>query len=659
MSDQDKKLYLRFHGRIIDSLGIQMYQSPVAAIAELIANAWDADATEVDVELPDSLSGDPKIKVRDKGFGMTFQQCQDRYLNVGRNRRVDDDTDRSPEGRPILGRKGIGKFAGFGIAEVLEIDTTSGETGERTVFRLDLKELRGGDYVGTNAKPVPIVERDPPDDRRRTEPGTEVTLTRLKLGRAPVESQFRKSMARRFLINQNAANFLVRINGSELPQDNALMGAEFDFPCDYREDEKPDGLRIENDRFGIENVGEDEIRWRIRFTDKPIGTEELRGVSVFCGIKLAQTPFFFNLSGGLQGQHGQHYMSGQVQADYLDRLDADIITTERQRINWEDERARPLQEWGQRRVKSLLAIWTKRRAEENLKRIDNKIPSFSKRMKRLEPSERRTVRSAIEKIAAIETISETQLEDLSNGILMAWEGGRLRELIANVANVETMDEGVLLKLLTEAQVLNALHVAEAVRAKVDIIAGLRKRIEDRDLENAVRNYIAENPWLLSPEWETFKIETSVRTLVADAAKEARLDSDERWNKRVDLVMSSGRQLLVVEFMRPGLTVDWDHLARYQRYINILRSSIDSNTELGFNSVSGLLVADKLDHRRGMKETLLQLAESDMKALEWRRLLERAEAQWGEFLQVLIERAPEDDRLADLRDRPRVTATDAK
>lgn len=44
MSDE-RQLYLRFHGRILDSLGIQMYQSPVAAIAELVANAWDADAT--------------------------------------------------------------------------------------------------------------------------------------------------------------------------------------------------------------------------------------------------------------------------------------------------------------------------------------------------------------------------------------------------------------------------------------------------------------------------------------------------------------------------------------------------------------------------------------------------------------------------------------
>jgi len=37
-----RNLHLSFHGRIIDSLGIQMYQSPVAAVAELIANACNA-----------------------------------------------------------------------------------------------------------------------------------------------------------------------------------------------------------------------------------------------------------------------------------------------------------------------------------------------------------------------------------------------------------------------------------------------------------------------------------------------------------------------------------------------------------------------------------------------------------------------------------------
>jgi hypothetical protein len=55
---ETRTLELRFHGRVIDHLGIQMYQSPVAAVAELIANAWDADADRVEVLLPESLGDD-------------------------------------------------------------------------------------------------------------------------------------------------------------------------------------------------------------------------------------------------------------------------------------------------------------------------------------------------------------------------------------------------------------------------------------------------------------------------------------------------------------------------------------------------------------------------------------------------------------------------
>ena len=649
MSVSEEKLYLQFHGRIIDSLGIQMYQSPVAAVAELIANAWDADAGNVTVELPANLIGKPTIIVCDDGLGMTFEQCQNLYLNIGRNRRIDDETDKTPSGRPFLGRKGIGKFAGFGIAELLEVDTTSAENGERTVFHLDLSDLRGDKYIGTARKEVPVLLHEQGSTSRTTNSGTIITLKNLTLQRTPSKSGFVASMARRFLINQTADDFKVTINDLPLPEDNALMGVEYDFPADYKKSEKPEGLRIA-DGVGYEKIGEDEIEWRIKFTKDTIGTEELRGVSVFCGIKVAQTPFFFNLSGGLSGQHGQQYVSGQVRADYLDMLDADIITTERQRINWELQECTPLEEWGQKRVKSLLSIWKERRASDKIRRIDDKIGPFSARLERLKATEKRTVLGALKKMARIEALSDKQFTDLSNGILTAWEGGRLHELIEDVSSVETMDEGVLLTLLAEAQVLSALHVAEAVKAKVEIIAGLNKRISEQDLENAVRDYISENPWLLSPEWETFKKETSVKNLVDAAAKEAGLDRDDQWEKRVDLVMSSGRQLLIVEFMRPGLTVDRDHINRYQEYIDILRSSIAANTALDFGTVSGLLVADKLDRKRGVDETLKRLAEADMKALEWEGLLLRAAAQWEEFLDILVSRAPDDDRLSTLRSR---------
>src|SRR5205823_5792283 len=136
-----KTLKLTFHGQVIDHLGIQMYQSPVAAAAELVANAWDADAETVQITLPEAIDDAAEIVIGDDGVGMRFADCQDRFLNVGYDLREGNPHQRSTKGRPVLGRKGVGKFAGFGIADRLEITTVSGESGERVVFALDIDEL--------------------------------------------------------------------------------------------------------------------------------------------------------------------------------------------------------------------------------------------------------------------------------------------------------------------------------------------------------------------------------------------------------------------------------------------------------------------------------------------------------------------------------------
>jgi hypothetical protein len=81
--------------------------------------------------------------------------------------------------------------------------------------------------------------------------------------------------------------------------------------------------------------------------------------------------------------------------------------------------------------------------------------------------------------------------------------------------METMDAGMLVSVLAEHQVLSALHVAEAVKLKLDVVDELRRRIAGRELENDIRDYIAANPWLISPEWETFQIERRIGLLVED------------------------------------------------------------------------------------------------------------------------------------------------
>src|SRR5437879_3554781 len=120
---------LRISRLTIDKLGIQLYDKVSAVIAELIANSFDADAENVTISLPLNTAIctrkadgtlDEKghaIEIKDDGHGMTPEEAQNFYLFVGKDRRNDPrrgGTSRK-KNRPVMGRKGIGKLAPFGV----------------------------------------------------------------------------------------------------------------------------------------------------------------------------------------------------------------------------------------------------------------------------------------------------------------------------------------------------------------------------------------------------------------------------------------------------------------------------------------------------------------------------------------------------------------
>ena len=112
---------MRISRLTVDKLGVKLYDKVSAVIAELIANAYDADATNVTVQAPmgqflatraGGIVSDKGlcIQIDDDGTGMTPQQVQEFFLVVGAERR--SDTNRgglSPVfNRKAIGRKGVG-----------------------------------------------------------------------------------------------------------------------------------------------------------------------------------------------------------------------------------------------------------------------------------------------------------------------------------------------------------------------------------------------------------------------------------------------------------------------------------------------------------------------------------------------------------------------
>ena len=130
---------MRISRLTVDKLGVKLYDKVSAVIAELIANAYDADATDVTVQAPmgqflATRAGGTvsdkgfDIQVVDNGIGMTPWQVQEFFLVVGAERRSDANRGGlSPVlKRKVMGRKGVGKLAPFGICKTIEVISAGG-----------------------------------------------------------------------------------------------------------------------------------------------------------------------------------------------------------------------------------------------------------------------------------------------------------------------------------------------------------------------------------------------------------------------------------------------------------------------------------------------------------------------------------------------------
>ncbi|MGH7747176.1 MAG: ATP-binding protein, partial [Candidatus Dormibacteria bacterium] len=138
---EDEDAYeLRISPTTVDKLGVKLYDKVSAVVAELVANGYDADASTVSVRVPLAVAlatrdqaGNVKdrgylIEVSDDGHGMTPNEARRYFLEVGRDRRQDPAQGPiSPGGRAVMGRKGIGKLAPFGICRRIEV-LSSGAT---------------------------------------------------------------------------------------------------------------------------------------------------------------------------------------------------------------------------------------------------------------------------------------------------------------------------------------------------------------------------------------------------------------------------------------------------------------------------------------------------------------------------------------------------
>ena len=130
---------------LLVELGERLVARRSVALAELIKNAYDADATHVIVSFEAVTGSSGSIVVLDDGSGMTLDAMKRGWMRIATdNAKVNE---RSPRfGRPRTGAKGLGRFACGRLASRLSLESISRVSGsfERVTTGFDWRDFKPG-----------------------------------------------------------------------------------------------------------------------------------------------------------------------------------------------------------------------------------------------------------------------------------------------------------------------------------------------------------------------------------------------------------------------------------------------------------------------------------------------------------------------------------
>ncbi len=122
----EKTLRFTVDSALLAELGERLIGKPFIALAELVKNSYDADATWVRINL--DLSND-RIVIGDNGHGMSFNEFKDFWMRIGSTHKKGRFSRNLR--RLMTGSKGVGRLAVQFLSQDFRLDTTSDEEPKR------------------------------------------------------------------------------------------------------------------------------------------------------------------------------------------------------------------------------------------------------------------------------------------------------------------------------------------------------------------------------------------------------------------------------------------------------------------------------------------------------------------------------------------------
>lgn len=680
-SDPLGPLQFRVDPHMLEDLGLNLYTNLPRVLVEFIANAYDADAKTASVGIDfrkinnrrtamrrewkeelQAVDGDTtritaleerlldddiEISIQDSGHGMSRVDLEAKFLVAGRRRRTEDGTTTSPGGRVLMGRKGVGKLAGFGVARRIEVVTKTHNEDRAYGVRLDFDDI----MRSRNTSEVRVPAFHLPDDGGLGSHGTRVTLSKLVHESVKSREQTVRHAIGDHFVLISEADFEIRLNDCmafPTPRQHAYAWPQPEMATD----------ELVEHEIAAEETGEKvKFEYRLRFVeDRAALRASERGVRVYAHRRLAAAPSLLHADTNMHGFRMTDYLDGVMHADFLDDSDRDYIATDRQGLRWETPLLQPVHEFLSDQIKEACAkyqAFRDRKKREEVERDEFTVNLIADAQ--LSARERRLANAICTRLASFHG-QGVQTEAYREHARLLVQAVGQGEIFSAITQIADSGDAQFQDLVAEVARLTYAEIDHAVawmRSRLVAIEALRKLVVQTDFgeannERALHDLLKTSPWLIDATYfEFLTSDQSEQTLFGRL--ERKLGIGEWWrqqheaaateqsvagtagDRRPDLVFLLGneglRRVVIVELKAPNTPLLHRHLLQLTDYLRDTREFLRGKVN-GEVSVEGCLIGT------------LELTGS---STEIRRLDEEIEARgptakWAVYdLNVLLER----------------------
>lgn len=682
-----KKSPLRFEvaPNIVEHLGLNLYTNLSRVLVEFVANAYDADSSYVNIKMDiDSIaktrreireehhaitqndgqassstpleeqliSDDLQIIIEDRGHGMTRDDLQKKFLRIARKRRKHDQG-RSPDGRIVMGRKGIGKLAAFGIAHRIEV--ISKVAGERhaTKIALDYEDLIGKETT---------VEIDVHDEMLTSNinlgrHGTRVILSKLLYEpMGSTEDTIARRVGEHFAII-DAEEFEIRLNSEPIPPFKRKYAYAYPDPAVAKK-------KLVKKTLQLDTGDEVYLEYRIRFTEKSLSAQD-RGVRVYSHQRLAAAPDLLDLGTGMHGFQNTHYLDGVVHANFIEEKRSDYVSSDRKTLRWETPFLHGLRRFLTDEMHAACIAYQNTREETLRVKVRKDVFTGTVIDHADLPTHRRDTAFRIAaKLAAGcgDATKDVYYRETLPVIMQGLGYGELLSAITEISKKKHPSFPDVVATITSLTAAEWDDFSRVVNGRLKGLETLRRIYRKIDFsssknENELHKLLQKCPWLIDATfWQFLTSNVSEKTITQKLSKELQIgecvpdgydpsvaSEMEPFgkNKRPDLVFllnnSALGRLVIVELKAPNTPLHNEHLLQLEDYMRDVREWLQENMKGRAEQlkVEGYLIGERAKP---------QSRQNEVKRLRDRERKRGPETDWYVFgLHELLTRAEDAHR----------------